>query len=421
MIVAGAISGSPLGAVSTIRVAELLLYCEFRMRKSQSIVRLHSLVTRVARILQVCTFVVTTMRGEGLRLLWQKKVESNTVGAPYDGVIRPSIWAVSFSPDGKHLAVGVGIVKSPRPPYLDYKSYITLISTSQPDDSLARTFEVSAKPWSNGPRIAWSADGKYLAIDHISLLEKNAFVLDTETGHEYAIPRNNCSVLGLVPGPRLLIGGFFVQKVIRLVNLNGAAEWEWPISSNVAGAGFAVSAESLALAIGDPDAHGVNVFREFALVRAIDHSEIMRWPFSGSWGFSGALSASASVFCGQFYEPRSYNLRRIVCRELPSGNEIGSVQIALGQRSGSRMLVGGRGRVAVEDGPGLPGTRSVWDVRSGRRLAHWSVPVQKVLPKSSWPAEYLNSKVVYPYAISPDGTRIVEGGSGVITLYGLPQ
>jgi hypothetical protein len=98
-----------------------------------------------------------------------KKVESKTVGAPYIGVIPPSIWALAFSPDGKYLAAGIGIVESRSPPYKDFKSYVALISTNRPDSPI-RTFEVSAKPWANGPRIAWSADGKYLAIDHVSLL-----------------------------------------------------------------------------------------------------------------------------------------------------------------------------------------------------------------------------------------------------------
>lgn len=349
------------------------------MLKSQSTLRQGTRLLRPSCILLVGTFCLMTSRAEGLRLLWQKRVDRATVTAPYDGVIQPSIWALAFSPSGEYLAVGVGIVKSPRPPYLDYKSYVALISTAQPNSSV-RAFEVSAKPWSNGPHIVWSADGKQLAIDHISLLEKNAFVLDSESGREYAIPRNNCSVLGLLSGPRLLLGGFSVQKVIRLVNLTGTSEWEWPIPANVAGAGFAVMSEQLVLAVGDPAAEGVNTFREFALVRAEDHSEIMRWPFSESWGFSGALSQTGSVFCSQFYHPLTSGSRRIACRELPAGKQIGSVYIELGQRSSSRMVVAGDTRIAVEEGPYVPGSRSVWDVRSGRRLAHWNVPVQRSYP-----------------------------------------
>ena len=95
--------------------------------------------------------------------------------------------------------------------------------------------------------------------------------------------------------------------------------------------------------------------------------------------------------------------------------------IELGRRASSQMPVAENARVAVEDGPYFPGSRSIWDVHSGHRLAHWNVPVQRVLPKSSCPAEYLNSKVVCPYALSPDGTRVAEGGSGVLRMYSLHE
>lgn len=368
-----------------------------------------------------CAPFLATANESGLRLLWQKKIDSVALNAPYKGVISPSIWAVSFSPDGEYLALGVGIIKSSQPPYMDYKSYIALISTSKPD-SAPRIFEVSPKPWSNGPRIVWSPNGKFLAIDHVSLLEKNAFVLDIESGREYTIPRNNCEVLGLLSGPRILMGGFFVQKIIRLVDIDGKAIWEWPISQNVAGAGYAVLPQQLALVVGNPSAGGVNTFHEFALLRAQDHSEILKLPFRESWGFSGAISATGSILCSQFYEPLSPGLRRIACLQLPAGNEIGGVPIELGQRASSPMVVAANARVAVGEGPGFPGYRSVWDVRSRRRLAHWSIPVQKLLPKLTWPAEYrLNFEAVYPYAISPDGTKVAEGGSGVIRMYALPN
>jgi hypothetical protein len=87
--------------------------------------------------------------------------------------------------------------------------------------------------------MAWSADGKYMVIDHLNL-QFDAYLLEIETGREYAIPRDECNVLGIISGPRLVMGCFFVKKVVRLVNLNGVTESEWPVSARTVNAGFAV-------------------------------------------------------------------------------------------------------------------------------------------------------------------------------------
>lgn len=371
-------------------------------------------------ILHLCVGLLTAAHAEELPRQWQKKVTSKTVGAPYTGVIPPSIWAISFSPDGKYLAVGVGIVESRSVPYKDFKSYVALISTDQPDSPM-RTFEVSVKPWGNGPQMAWSADGKYIVIDHLNL-PFDAYLLEILTGREYAIPRNECHVLGIISGPRLVMGCFFVKKVVRLINLNGVIESEWPVARSVS-AGFAVKPGWLTLAVDPKERAGIiNPYTEFALIRADDHTEINRWAFTEVYAWTGALSASGSVFCNLFYDARRSDWRRLTCRDVPTGREIGSVPIELkGGRSAVPMGVGGNGRVTVDEGTFPWGYRSVWDVQNGRRLAHWAIRTQKVLPKDSWPAEYLHSRVVYPLAISPDGTTIAEGGSGVITLYRLPD
>jgi hypothetical protein len=372
-------------------------------------------------ILHLFAGLFTAAYAKELPRQWQKKIDSKTVGAPYKGVIPPSIWAVSFSPDGKYLGVGIGIVDSRSVPYKDFKSYVALFSTDQPDSPM-RTFEVSAKPWGNGPRMAWSADGKYIAIDHVNLVF-DAYLLEIETGREYVIPRDECNVLGIISGPRLVMGCFFVKKVVRLVNQSGIIESQWPVTARTVNAGFADKPGWLALAVESEVRAGIiNPHTQFALIRADDHTEINRWSFTEAYAWTGALSSSGSVFCNLFYDANRSDWRRLTCRSVPDGREIGSVPIELkGGRSAAPMAVGGNSRVTVDEGTLLPAYRSVWDVQNRRRLAHWPVRIQRVLPKDSWPAEYLHSRVTYPFAISPDGTTIAEGGSGVITLYRLPD
>lgn len=370
-------------------------------------------------VLSLC-MCIPASSGQQLVRQWQKKILSKTVGAPYAGVIPPSIWAVAFSPDGKYLAVGIGIVESRSAPYKDFKSYVGVIAIDQPDAPM-RTFEVSAKPWGNGPRFAWSPDGKYIAIDHVSLLF-DADILEIETGHQHLIPRDNCNVIGVVSGPRLVMGCFFVKRVIRLVNLSGAIESELPVAGSTVNAGFAVAPGLVALAVDPNRGTGANPYNEFELIEAVNYVEVKRWSFTERFGWSGALSVDGSVFCNLFYDNGRPDGRKLTCRDVPSGREIGSVPIQLkGGRTGVPLAVGGSSRVTVDEGTFVPAYRSVWDVRDGRLLARWPVRTQKVLPKPSWPAEFLNSTAVYPYAISPDGMTIAEGGSGLLTVYKLPQ
>jgi hypothetical protein len=59
--------------------------------------------------------------------------------------------------------------------------------------------------------------------------------------------------------------------------------------------------------------------------------------------------------------------------------------------------------------------QAIYDLQTGKKLVEWESQTQHLMPK---PAKAAIS--AYPHSIAPDGSTVVEGGEGVVTLYQLP-
>jgi hypothetical protein len=68
-------------------------------------------------------------------------------------------------------------------------------------------------------------------------------------------------------------------------------------------------------------------------------------------------------------------------------------------------------------GGGVLKRRVVWDFRTGEELASWRPEQQTYVNKELRPPREVKSW--YNFAVSPDGRFIVEGGDGVLRLYGV--
>jgi hypothetical protein len=299
---------------------------------------------------------------------------------------------------------------------------VALIHANSPDSEI-RAIEVSVKPWTNfvnRRQIHWSADSKHLAIPHMGSVS----LLDLEQGREYVIPQDNCDLLGVASGPRLVMGcysgRYYSKPLVRLVNLTGKTSSEMSLPKGTLASGFSPENGWVALAIPDATLDArmvVNSFRGFVVLHVDDQREIARWQFSESYGWSGAFSPKGSQFCNTFYDRQKAGWMNIACRDLISGERTDTVRAYLGNRQANRMMIG-RSRITIEHSP--PGKITVWETTSGRSLATLAIKAQKLLPKSSWPAEFLHGKEYCPYALAPDGGTLVEGCSGNVTAYNLP-
>jgi hypothetical protein len=350
---------------------------------------------RCVKLPAVQAFVIAAVlaRGESLVEIWHKKINRTTVSAPFAGMSRLPIWAVAFSNDVKSLAVGVGLVASRNPPFNDYRSYVLIYSTEQPE-SPPRVLETKLKPWDMRPEMAWSPDSKRIALSPLNIEDPMYFV-DIETGTERTIPRDRCTLMGVIDGNHTVLACLFGAREpgpsIRVLDSHGALEHQWIVPKLSVGAGFASNAGWAGVAI--PDRDNPSDHHEVIAIRAADGAEVGSWRVSESWAYRGALSASGAIFCELLADGKDWRLRTLACRDSLRGQDIGKLQFELGRRGSTHIAIGGTNVTAEEwhwiklplpepytYTEARPGHRVVWNMPSGRALARWAIRSQRILP-----------------------------------------
>jgi WD40 repeat protein len=360
-------------------------------------------------------------RSEGLVPIWKERINSKTVNAPFPGSFTPSIWAVAFSSDSKLLAAGVGFVAPGTQPLDHYRSYVLIFSIVRPEKPL-KILETRMKPWDLGPQMKWSPDGQQIGISSLRI-DEPLYLIDVGTGAERTVPVDRCTLMGLMDGLQSVMGCFFGLRQngpsIRVLDVDGAIDHDWKVPEGSVGARFAAASGLAGVALPDHDGSGDH--HELLAIRAANGGEAVRWRFLDSWAFGGELSSSGSAFCTLVMDKTDWKMRKLVCRDNSTGDIAGRVSVEVGKR-GSTYIGMAADRVTAEEwhwvqlplpepykyAEASPGHRRIWDLSSGRTLARWPIPSQRLIPHGS--------KGNCPYALSPDGKFVGQGCSGLVTL-----
>jgi len=355
------------------------------------------------KLVGISTLLIAAMsdvaHGGTLRKVWDFKV-SGVLGAETraDGV-----FAIGFSHDGQQIAAVIGH---------SWREESILILDTQAPSTRHRALPVNPKVWDWEPgvnrRIDWSPSGLQIILGNL--------VVKTLTGEGCSLPE-----IVLYPGYRFvedrIVGAQF--RPVRLTTFDTDCRlldtWE------VGGAtelkiSDASSTRDLMLVARTTVSGG----RFVELTSLTNKSAVRQLPPTSN---NTKFGDNSKAICGATGKPWH---RAIECWTTNGGGPLAKSD---GWNSPDVRVTLGSSRAVISDYsrkldwfvdwfwyPGALSKRVVWDFRSGRRLVTWKPKSQKVQT-----GEFPNSKVgqeqPYRFDISPDGEYIVEGGSGVITLY----
>ena len=325
------------------------------------------------------------------------------------------VMALSFSPDGKRIALTGGATRTD-------SGQVTgsLLIVTVGNQQGVKTFEEPG-----GSMVPdWSPSGDTIVVDGI--------LVQLETGVSCSLPSisrflSEEQIVGEtrdVPPARPLGNGFGTPRdrpthiAIYDKSCRSRHEWQtlegWNISD--------VSTDQHLMLMNKP-------LTENLLVEPEDGHVVRRWSI-GKWpvwdGPGGQFTDSGKALCGSVGSdledvPKGQSLR---CWKTDSGELIG---YAPADRAGAPVVVSQRStRVVFSEYGYIPAVirdrdshpykaAVVWDYATGERLASWRPDTQTWYQQGLRPPK----KIVEPskFAISPDGQFVAEGGNGKLTVY----
>lgn len=360
----------------------------------------------------------------GLRQQSEVKITAQMAGAPFEAEPAPSVWAISFSPDGRYLAFGVQFARAK-----DYShpSYLFVVSPDRPDVVLKK-FEMPRHPaMRHVSRLVWSSDGRFVSVTPYGEDWYQVAVVDLGANQVRVISNRNgsgwCDGVGaLLPGPQVLERCFLSRSsetVFRFLRLDGTAAregWTFPASVSLLG----VSPDGGMLALDFPQtSSGTKGRHEVAILNVGDRTEVRRWPLPEASAYSGTFAESGTAFCTVPDANFAALVHQIVCRDIANGREISQSVVARGPifrvgAAGDRIFYQHYGALVLPFS--LFGTNiilthhkgSLSDVQTGQAVAEWRIDTQWVLPKAD---------ASFESAVSSDGELVAVGGSGSLRVY----
>jgi hypothetical protein len=367
----------------------------------------------------------------GLRHQSEIKITAQLVGAPFEGAVPPAIWAMSFSPDKKYLALGVQFIGADFAK--DFTSYLLVVSPDHPDVVLKR-FEMSLVPAvQRFSRLTWSPDGRFVGVTPYGKDWTQVAAVDLNSNQVHIVTNRNGSgwcggIASILPGPQVMeVCSDTSGNALRFLRVDGAAAqegWTFP-----GGIGLLdVSPDRRLVALDFPGPRGNSPIRqlyEIVILNLGDRTEVRRWSLPEATRYRGTFADSGRTFCTErFLLSESYvfqsarNKDELVCRDIATGEEKLRRDLPLG--AGDVHVVGSRLYLLHNNILPLPFylfgaseitmevANEIWDLQTGQRLARWKVKLQKVTPKAT---------AGFQSAVSSNGDKVAIGGSGAFTVY----
>ncbi len=376
------------------------------------------------RFILLLATVVTAADVSGLRRQAEVKINAKFAGAPFEGDIRPSVWALSFSPDGQYLAVGVQFVRTKSS---EFPSYVLVVSADKPNEVLQR-FPLARHPaMRNVSQLAWSADSKFLGVTPYGEDWLRVAVVDLAANQTHIIPNSNgsgwCDGVGaLLPGPQVVerCSGS-TTTTLRFLRVDGTAtQEEWTLPGMAVLLGTSPDGKMLALDFFGARGTGANDHQHGIAVLTFEGRKVVRrWSVPDAVSYRGTFWRSGTAFCA-VPDPNEVSLiHEIVCRDIATGQVISKTTFP----QGPIFHIGVAGEWLVSqrtDSIRVPFqlfatpyllTRDAGylsDLLTGQVIARWRIGSQWVLPEAD---------ASFESAVSPSGEMVAIGGSGVFRVY----
>jgi hypothetical protein len=362
---------------------------------------------------------------KGLRQMSEVNITAQTVGAPFEGDKPPFLWALSFSPDGKTLAVGLQFSRKESEFKYTFRSYLLLIPADRPGVVLKQFETPSQGQLRNLHRTVWSANSRFLAITPWGDWDHSGAV-DLESGQLHVF-RDRMDVpwcgaaVAVLPGPQ------FVQQCstartfdrpVRFLELDGttSSAWTFPPGAYL----MEVSPDGRMLAvdfIGPSGKYPLLSPHDIALFNIADRSTVRRWSLPEAGGYAGTFANTGTAFCTVSNPNVVGPKHEIACRDIASGEMRSKLHLGRGtvtvRAAGDKLVlhysnvvlfpfsIFGTSFVFTHDDV------SIVDPQTGRALSQWRIP---------WGDDSNTS-----YAVSQSGDLVAIGEAGRIRIFSVTQ
>lgn len=199
-------------------------------------------------------------------------------------------------------------------------------------------------------------------------------------------------------------------------------DWEFPTSTDV----LDVNPAPNMMAIGSSTLDSVDGSpHQITLIRLSDRTEVRHWNLPQSVSYKGRFAKTGSTFCAAFWSD-ARSKQELTCWAISNGDVQRKIPVQFAGAA-TPLLIGGS-KIGINEAGVIPipnwlfrlaetnavitrQGRVVWDLQNRQKLAEWPIRSQQVRPFND------NQIHCYPFAISPDGTRLLEGGAGQLTSY----